>query len=155
MKKATATSQGNNRFTDSLGAAAGAETTLELVGLILVDLIRYERGPRFHQEIPSTIWLTAPYKDRSDGLVVFGILTILLGCLAGLLVLLIVLSMLFGQALSDTAANTQVNFSAILPALFMYGVLAVALGMRVFARPCVNFEESSRRRFQTRMAAAD
>jgi hypothetical protein len=36
MKKATATSHGNNRFTDSPGAAGGAETTLELAGLILV-----------------------------------------------------------------------------------------------------------------------
>jgi hypothetical protein len=33
MKKATATSHGNNRFTASLGAAG---TTLELTGLILV-----------------------------------------------------------------------------------------------------------------------
>src|SRR5277367_6468981 len=36
MKKATATSHGNNRFTDSPGAAGGAEIRLELAGLILV-----------------------------------------------------------------------------------------------------------------------
>jgi hypothetical protein len=36
MKKATATSHGNNRFTDSPGAMGGAETTLELAGTILV-----------------------------------------------------------------------------------------------------------------------
>ena len=36
MKKATATSHGNNRFTDSPGAAGDAEIALELAGLILV-----------------------------------------------------------------------------------------------------------------------
>jgi len=35
MKKATATSQGNNRFTDLPGAAGGAETALEWAGIIL------------------------------------------------------------------------------------------------------------------------
>jgi hypothetical protein len=36
MKKATATSHGNNRFMDSLGATGRTEAKLELVGLILV-----------------------------------------------------------------------------------------------------------------------
>jgi hypothetical protein len=36
MKKATATSHGNIRFTDSLGATGGAVTALEMFGLILV-----------------------------------------------------------------------------------------------------------------------
>src|SRR6266516_6139874 len=35
MKKATATSHGNNRFTDLLGAAGGTETALEWAGIIL------------------------------------------------------------------------------------------------------------------------
>src|SRR6266487_4304214 len=35
MKKATATSHGNNRFTDLPGAAEGTETTLEWAGIIL------------------------------------------------------------------------------------------------------------------------
>src|SRR5439155_12922397 len=35
MKKATATSHGNNRFTDSPGAVGGTETALELAGIIL------------------------------------------------------------------------------------------------------------------------
>src|SRR2546430_16232723 len=35
MKKATATSQGNNRFTDLTGAAGGTETALEWAGIIL------------------------------------------------------------------------------------------------------------------------
>jgi len=36
MKKATATSHGNNRFTVSPGATGGAEIALELAGIILV-----------------------------------------------------------------------------------------------------------------------
>jgi hypothetical protein len=36
MKKPTATSHGNNRFTDSPGAARGAETTLEFAALMLM-----------------------------------------------------------------------------------------------------------------------
>src|ERR1017187_7692780 len=67
--------------------------------------------------------LTMPYKDRSAGLITFGILTILLGCLAGLFVLLI----LFGQAASAKVTGTPATFSAILPAISIYGVLAVAL----------------------------
>ena len=69
-------------------------------------------------DVPAT-------KDRSIGLVIFGILTILLGCLTGLFVLL----MLFGQAVAAMAhaAQMPVNFAAILPAVAVYGVLAVAL----------------------------
>jgi hypothetical protein len=66
--------------------------------------------------------LPVPYKDRSAGLIVFGILTILLGCLAGLLVLL----MLVGQAASARTTGAA-SLSAILPVLSIYGVLAVAL----------------------------
>jgi hypothetical protein len=36
MKKATATSQGSNRFTDSPGDVAGGDSVLELAGIILV-----------------------------------------------------------------------------------------------------------------------
>ena len=65
-----------------------------------------------------------PYKDRSVGLIIFGILTILLGCLSGLLALL----MLAGQAASARATGgASVPLSAILPALSIYGVLTVAL----------------------------
>ncbi len=70
---------------------------------------------------------TAPlpdYKDRSTGLVIFGILTLLLGCLAGLFVPL----MLFGQMMAAKAPNAPpMNHAAILPAIGIYGVLAVAL----------------------------
>jgi hypothetical protein len=64
-----------------------------------------------------------PYKDRSVGLIIFGILTILLGCLAGLFALL----MLAGQAMSAKATGASAPVSAILPAIFIYGALAVAL----------------------------
>jgi hypothetical protein len=64
-----------------------------------------------------------PYKDRSVGLVIFGILTILLGCVAGLFVPL----MLFGQMASNRATGTPVAVSTLLPAMSVYLFLAVAL----------------------------
>ena len=64
------------------------------------------------------------YKDRSTGLVVFGILTLLVGCLAALFVPL----MLFGQMMAAKAPNAPpVNHAALLPAMAVYGLLAVAL----------------------------
>jgi hypothetical protein len=64
------------------------------------------------------------YKDRSTGLVIFGILTLLLGCLAGLFVPL----MLFGQMMAAKAPNAPpVNHAAMLPGMAVYGLLAVAL----------------------------
>jgi hypothetical protein len=67
--------------------------------------------------------LPMPYKDRSAGLLIFGILTILLGCLAGLFVPL----MLLGQVASAKATGTSAPISTILPAMFIYGILSVAL----------------------------
>ena len=67
--------------------------------------------------------LVMPYKDRSTGLMVFGILTVLLGCLAGLFVPL----MLFGQVMAATTTKVPTNFAAIVPALVMYAGLSVAL----------------------------
>jgi hypothetical protein len=64
------------------------------------------------------------YKDRSTGLVIFGILTLLLGCLAGLFVTL----MLFGQMMAAKAPNAPpVNHAAMLQGMAVYGLLAVAL----------------------------
>src|ERR1035441_9175590 len=64
------------------------------------------------------------YKDRSTGMVIFGILTLLLVCLAGLLVPL----MLFGQMMAAKAPNAPpVNHAAMLPGIAVYGLLAVAL----------------------------
>lgn len=62
------------------------------------------------------------YKNRSTGLVVFGILTLLGGCLCGLFVPL----MLFGQAMAAKAPNAPpANTMFILPAVAMYALLAV------------------------------
>jgi len=66
---------------------------------------------------------TVSYKNRSTGLIVFGILTILLGCVCALLVPL----MLFAQTMSTKATGTPPNFSAILPGISLYGILAVVL----------------------------
>jgi hypothetical protein len=64
------------------------------------------------------------YKNRSTGLTVFGILTILLGCICALFVPLMIL----GQVMAaKTAAGTPPNFSTILPGLSLYVVLAAAL----------------------------
>lgn len=75
--------------------------------------------------IPSVEVAPGPaYKDRSTGLMVFGILTLLLGCLIGLFVPLI----LFGQMMAAKVPNAPPpNTAAILPAVVMYGVLAVTL----------------------------
>ena len=64
-----------------------------------------------------------PYKDRSGGLVAFGIMTILMGVLAGMFVPL----MFFGQAMAAKTNHTPTDFSLILPTVGMYGVIAVAL----------------------------
>jgi hypothetical protein len=70
------------------------------------------------QSIPSP-----SHKDRSTGLIVFGILTLLLGGLCALLVLL----MLAGQMALTRTNPPQANFFAILPVIAIYGGLAVAL----------------------------
>jgi hypothetical protein len=73
---------------------------------------------------PVETALLPDYKDRSTGLMVFGILTLLLGCLAGLFVSL----MLVGQMAAAKAPNAPpANYAAILPAIGIYGGLAVAL----------------------------
>jgi hypothetical protein len=63
----------------------------------------------------------APYKDRSTGLVIFGILTMLMGCVFGLFVPLLVMIIAFGPRNSGTPTASMV------PAIFIYGSLAVAL----------------------------
>jgi len=72
--------------------------------------------PAFDPVVPT-------YKDRSGGLVVFGVLTILLGILAGGMVGL----MLLGQALTARNPNASTSFAMILPGLLIYGGLAIAL----------------------------
>jgi hypothetical protein len=65
--------------------------------------------------------LPVPYKDRSAGLTVFGVLTILLGCLCGSFLLLIPVS----QAM--VPKDQQVPFSTLMPSMSVYGILGVAL----------------------------
>lgn len=72
--------------------------------------------------VESTL-LPMPYEDRSAGLVVFGILTILVGCLAGLLIP----SMLFARATSAKALGGAVALPTIVTVILTYGVLAAAL----------------------------
>jgi len=62
-------------------------------------------------------------KDRSAGLVIFGILTILLGALCAMLIPL----MLASQAMAEKSTGVPGNYQAIIPAVAVYGVLAVAL----------------------------
>jgi hypothetical protein len=64
------------------------------------------------------------YHDRSTGLIIFGILTLLLGGLVGLMVPL----MLFGQMMAAKAPDAPpVNHATLLPGIVIYGGVAVAL----------------------------
>jgi len=64
------------------------------------------------------------FKDRSAGLTVFGILTIVMGCLAGLMVLFMMLGLVVGANISNvppTPVSSALMFASA------YGGLAVAL----------------------------
>ncbi len=63
-----------------------------------------------------------PFKDRYVGLVIFGILTMLLGGLISLFIPM----MLFGLAAAKTTHETM-PLATLLPGMSLYGVLAVAL----------------------------
>ena len=63
------------------------------------------------------------YKDRSTGLTLFGVATILLGGLCALLVP----TMVFGQAMQEKVTGIPPNYAAILPAAGMYGMMAVLM----------------------------
>src|SRR5207247_10208058 len=65
MKKATATSHGNNRFTDLLGAAGGTETALEWAGIILPPA-DYLVVPHFQFRIAGS-YLFQAEKLRTQG----------------------------------------------------------------------------------------
>ncbi len=62
------------------------------------------------------------FKDRKTGLIVFGILTALLGALCALFVPL----MLLGHAMSARTAGASQNFQALIPGLVMFTSLAIA-----------------------------
>src|SRR5258708_5911886 len=64
-----------------------------------------------------------PYKDRSVGLTIFGSLTILMGCLAALMILF----MMIGMAAATPTQNISTPASTMLPVTFVYGTLAVSL----------------------------
>jgi hypothetical protein len=70
----------------------------------------------------TTTTSTPEFRDRKTGLVIFGILTIALGALCALFVPL----MFFGQAMSAKAGAPQ-NAQTIIPAVMIYGALAVVL----------------------------
>jgi hypothetical protein len=63
------------------------------------------------------------YKDRSTGLRVFGVLTILIGCRSGLIAPL----MLLGNAMSTRSGAVAIPMSSMLPSALMYCGLSVAL----------------------------
>lgn len=66
--------------------------------------------------VPST-----DFKDRHTGLIGFGILVILIGCLCALFVPL----MLFGQMMSARTTGTASNLRIMLPAIMTYAVMSV------------------------------
>ncbi len=70
---------------------------------------------------PSPV--VAAFKDRRTGLTVFGVFTILLGAVCGMLVPL----MFFGQQMAERSTGIPAGTRSMLPAMLMYGTLAVAL----------------------------
>ena len=71
--------------------------------------------------MPAEPIMPEPYKDRSTGLMIFGILTLLLGCLSALFVPMMIVGRLAAPA------GSQAPLSSIVPAVLIYGILAVAL----------------------------
>lgn len=69
-------------------------------------------------EVPTPI----PFKDCSVGLMIFGILTILLGLLVGAMVPL----MIAGAAINTANGVATESLQAVLPAISIYAILAVA-----------------------------
>ena len=72
---------------------------------------------------PNPIPPIVEFKDRRTGLIVFGVLTLLLGGLCALFVPL----MLFGQAMNTKATSVPANFQGLIIIIATYGLLAVAL----------------------------
>jgi hypothetical protein len=70
---------------------------------------------------PLPVPPTADFKDRHGGLIGFGILVIIIGCVCALFVPLMIL----GQTMSARATGTSSNLRTMLPAIMMYAVLAV------------------------------
>ena len=70
---------------------------------------------------PPSVPLTADFKDRNGGLIGFGILVIIIGCLCALFVPLMIL----GQAMSAKAMGAPSSLRLILPAAMTYATLSV------------------------------
>jgi hypothetical protein len=64
-----------------------------------------------------------PYMDRSTGLIIFGVLTALLGGLCALFVPL----MVFGTMAAPQSEDPSLQLRTLLPSVLFYGVLAVVL----------------------------
>jgi MFS family permease len=71
---------------------------------------------------PSPLPPAVEFKDRRGGMIGFGIVMIIAGCVCALFVPL----MLLGQALAARTAGTAPAYFTILPAVVLYAVLAVA-----------------------------
>ena len=63
------------------------------------------------------------FKERKAGLVLFGILEMLLGCLAGALIVL----MIFGQLMVARATQQPLQLRTIIPGVLFYGFAAATL----------------------------
>ncbi|MFA5192753.1 MAG: hypothetical protein WC740_18750 [Verrucomicrobiia bacterium] len=72
--------------------------------------------------LPTSTSSTPDFKDRRVGLIVFGVLVIILGCLCALFVPL----MFVGQAFTAKQTGGDVNYRMIIPAVMIYGSMAVA-----------------------------
>lgn len=71
--------------------------------------------------LPTSTSSAPDFKDRRVGLIVFGVLVILLGCLCALFVPL----MFVGQVFSAKQTGGAVSYRMILPAVMIYGGMAV------------------------------
>lgn len=71
-------------------------------------------------EIPGSA--PAPFKDRKVGLIVFGILTLLAGCMCAMFVPLMIL----GQSM-NAMHGAQPNYYAVMPAMIVYAIMAIVL----------------------------
>jgi hypothetical protein len=85
--------------------------------LLVVDALDMADAP------PPLPGSTLSYKDRKTGLVIFGIVEILLGCLAVLLIGLMVV----GQIMLARNTGEPPRLQMILPTTALYGVMAIVL----------------------------
>ena len=102
--------------------AAGINSRRERGDELFVN--RAAHSESFPPTSPGDAALLPTHKDRSTGLVVFGIMTLLLGCLSGLFVPL----MLVGQMAAAKIPNAQsTNVTSIISGVVIYTVLAVTM----------------------------